>query len=295
MYLQNGFTARGEVGLGDVVIDGNLVVAYAQFINPLGSALFAENVKVDGNVYFRRDQPTKIDGNVNFFGANIANDFMWWSVQLSPKSVVDLRHAKVGMLEDNESSWPQPGNLFIDGFTYERIYEESSDSRQRWLDLQPTGPHFQPYNQLAAIYRNLERSEDVRNVMIAKNVNYSKFTQRYSLGWLWYNVIGKLIGYGYDPMRPFIISLLVIVIGALLFHRARRLKIITPTKEESNGTDKVPEDYPTFNALIFSMESFIPLIKFDQASNWMPNANRGKKFQLGRLSFTSGSVYRSYL
>ena len=301
VYLEGDFSSRGVVSFGDVVIGGNLVIGYAQFNNPTGDAFYAENIKVEGNVYFRRDQSTMIDGRVNFFGASIANDFMWWSVQLSPTSVVDLRYAKVAMLEDNEQSWPQPGNLLIDGFVYDRIYEESSDSRQRWLALQPAAtPHFQPYNQLAAIYRNLERSEDVRDVMIAKNVNYSKFTKRFSLDWMWYNVIGRLIGYGYDPLRPFLLSVFVIGVDAFIFHRARRKKIITATKDEISTradpeAEKIPENYPTFNALIYSMESFIPLIKFDQASNWMPNTNRGKKFQLWRFSFTSGSICRGYL
>jgi hypothetical protein len=300
VYLQNGFNTQGEVSFGDAVISGNFVVGDAQFNNPAGNALYAENIKVEGNVYFQRDHPTNINGRVSFFGANIANDFMWWDVRLTPSSQVDLSYAKVAMLEDNESSWPQPGNLFIEGFSYDRIYEESSTSRQRWLALQPVGAHFQPYNHLAAIYRNLERSEDVRDVMIAKNLNYSKFTKPFSLDWLWYNMIGRLIGYGYDPLRPFLLSVVVILVGAFVFHRARKQKIITATKDETSTRarpepENIPENYPSFNALIYSMESFIPLVKFDQACNWMPNTNRGKDVKFGRLCFTTGSLYRGYL
>src|ERR1041384_1886239 len=229
VYLRNGFTSRGEVGFGDVTVGGNLVVAYANFSNPTGTALYAENIKVEGNVYFRRNEPTTFDGRVVFFGANIANDFMWLSVQLSPTSFLDLSYAKVAMLEDEPASWPAAGHLIIEGFTYDRIYEESSTSRQRWLGLQLPGTHFQRYYQLASIYRSLERTEDVRDVMIAKNENHAQFTKPYSRDWLWYNLFGRWIGYGYNPRRPFFISLVIILIGTGIFRRARRLKIITAT------------------------------------------------------------------
>jgi hypothetical protein len=35
--------------------------------------------------------------------------------------------------------------------------------------------------------------------------------------------------------------------------------------------------YPNFNAFIFSLEHFVPLVKMGVAEYWMPNANRGKK------------------
>ena len=34
------------------------------------------------------------------------------------------------------------------------------------------------------------------------------------------------------------------------------------------------ETYPKFNAFVYSLESFVPLIKLDQSANWAPNANR---------------------
>ena len=35
-----------------------------------------------------------------------------------------------------------------------------------------------------------------------------------------------------------------------------------------------------FNPLVYSLESFIPLIKFDQSASWMPNANRSTEISI---------------
>src|SRR4029077_13661326 len=34
---------------------------------------------------------------------------------------------------------------------------------------------------------------------------------------------------------------------------------------------KVSKDYPAFNAFVYSLESFTPLLKLDQTANWAPN------------------------
>ena len=94
----------------------------------------------------------------------------------------------------------------------------------------------------------------------------------------------------------------MIGIGSLIFRRAHRKNLITPTKAEppqgqvaDADVDNISKNYPKFNAFIYSMESFIPLIKFDQSSNWMPNANRGRQFQLWWFQSTTGGLYRMYL
>jgi hypothetical protein len=80
--------------------------------------------------------------------------------------------------------------------------------------------------------------------------------------------------------------------------------LITPTKAEAyelNGSKNISLNYPVFNATVYSMESFIPLIKLQVADSYAPNANLGKvrttpAFHcIPSISVTDGSLLRYYL
>ena len=152
------------------------------------------------------------------------------------------------------------------------------------------------------------RDGEVREVMVGKNWQFKKFTHPFSADWWWYACFGNLIGYGYQPWRPFFMSLGLILVGAFLFRRAYATGLVAPTKESAyvnhDGTSLNPppnqrpiaESYPRFSAVVYSLESFTPLLKLDQSSNWAPNANRGTPLHLGRLRLgTTGSWLRLYL
>jgi len=49
---------------------------------------------------------------------------------------LDLRDASLGAIEDDETSWPEKGNLFLDGLVYEHIAGGPTDAgtRLKWLD-----------------------------------------------------------------------------------------------------------------------------------------------------------------
>jgi hypothetical protein len=162
---------------------GSLDLWASHLINPNNVALAATNVSVDRDVAIGvvdRDVP-EFDGELNFVsarvGANfvvdharfrgkagekhgfvadglaVGNGFTWHDVTLENGAVLDLRGAVVGGLLDQERSWPSPGKLLIDGFTYKGFGPESpSDvaSRLKWLRLQP-GFRPQPYRQLANV------------------------------------------------------------------------------------------------------------------------------------------------
>ncbi len=96
---------------------------------------------------------------MNLVGTNIKGVLVW--MNLSPEHadqvVLDLRHATVGPFSDDRISWPQQGNLYLDGFVYSRIGGGPNDARSRlsWLDRQrPNDNRWvdftpQPYEQLA--------------------------------------------------------------------------------------------------------------------------------------------------
>ena len=310
VFLRNGFKAEGEVRLVGATIGGDLDCTGAQLSNPEGRALRTDGTKIGRRVFLT--DAFKAEGKVRLVGATI-RELRIVEVLEAEQTILDLRFAEVGTFWDDEKSWPKAGNLRLDGFRYERLYEESplqADSRIKWLRRQPPDKFLpQPYEQLAAVLRQMGHEGDAWPVMIEKNRERARFTHFPRHGWWWYNVFGRLIDYGYAPWRAFAISVAMILLGTFLFHLGRSHDLVTPAKENAyakapNGQfeldkserPKIVENYPVFNALVYSTESFIPLIKFDQTANWTPNANRCAKISIFHRQVPfSGRFLRCYL
>ena len=94
-----------------------------------------------------------------------------------PSTILNLTSAKVGTLSDHEQDWPGHENLFLDGFTYDRIDNESPQDAERrkvWLHRQPSNSFsMQPYEQLAKTLIGTGRQDEAAEVMIAKNKDYA--------------------------------------------------------------------------------------------------------------------------
>jgi len=309
VFFNNDFKAEGKVDLLGSTIGGDLGCVGGQFLNGNGLALDASVAEIGGNTYLR--DGFKAEGEVSLMAATMGN------LQISDaigadKVTFDLRLTQVGAFCDDEQSWPEEGNLFLDGFRYERFYGNApldADSRKKWLSLQPQDKFLpQPYEQLAAVLRQMGHEPDARLVMIEKNRDRARFTNVFRQSWWWYNVFGRLIGYGYAPWRAFAMSVAMILLGTFLFHLGSTHDLISPTSEKAyakepngqliveNGQKKISEEYPTFNAFFYSLESFTPLLKLDQSANWTPNANRSAKISQFHLTVPfSGSFLRYYL
>jgi hypothetical protein len=90
----------------------------------------------------------------------------------------------------------------------------------------------------------------------------------------WYHGLGLLIRYGYRPWNALVASLIVVGIGTVLFWRGFSSKIIMPTDEkayEAHKNGHLSESYPRFNPFIYSLETFVPLVKLGIAQCWIPN------------------------
>lgn len=310
VLLQRGFVVEGWINFVSATVGGDLLFADAQLTYPNGYAFNAENINVAGNVYVRAG--TLIDGSLNLFGAKIGMDFMWTGPQVTSQTSLDLRNARAAILEDAARSWPNAGRLFLDGFTYDRIVDGSpveARIRTEWLDRQPKDKFRpQPYEQLASVLRTMGHEVEARDIMIQKNFARGNFTTLFWREWWWYNFFGWLIGYGYLPSRAFFMSVGLIVLGTILFRRGYHHDLIMPTKESAyaryGGTPDPPgtrrarfcRDYPRFNAFVFSLEAFTPLLRLDQSSNWTPNSHAGERFWLGKWNrLTTGQWLRIYL
>ncbi len=155
------------------------------------------------------------------------------------------------------------------------------DAKIEWLRLQGGQFHFQPYEQLVAFLRTHGRDADAKTVFVAKARDRAKLSEMAFLERCWHWFLGKMIGYGYRPWRALIISVVVIAFGSLTFEIGHENKIIRATKlvelvvrgdTDSSERFRVSEDYPKFNALVYSLDMFVPLVDLRQASYWLPSA-----------------------
>lgn len=309
VFLNDGFKAKGEVDLSFATIRGNLECDGAEFSNSEGPAFNANTANIEGSVYLR--DGFRAEGTVNLVAARIGN-LQIRDVIAPERMILDLRLTKVRIFWDDEASWPSAENLFLGGFRYEHLYEKApfeADSRKKWLGLQSRDKFRpQPYEQLAAVLREMGHERDARQVMIEKNRERANFTHFPRQGWWWYNVFGRFIGYGYEPWRAFAASVVMTLLGTLLFGIGFKHDLIGPTSEnaymkepdgqliEKNGHPTISERYPVFNAFVFSFESFVPLLKLDQSASWRPNANRRSAILFFRRRVPySGSFLRGYL
>ncbi len=309
-FLFDGFKAEGEVRLLGATIGGDLDCDGAQFSNPNGIALFADTAKIGRNVFLRNG--FKAEGIVSLVSADLGRLFVYGGLIEPENAILDLRLAKTGTLWDDKESWPSAGNLFVDGFNYELLSDDSphdAKSRTDWLHRQPRRSFLpQPYEQLAIVSRQMGHERDARLVMIEKNRDRARFTHFPRQGWWWYNLFGRLIGYGYAPWKAFAISVTMILLGWFVFYLGFSHGLVSPTREDAyvrapnghlvlgkSGRPEISKDYPVFNPLVYSLESFIPLIKFDQSASWAPNANSGTEISRFHLQAPSGRLLRYYL
>jgi hypothetical protein len=308
VYLTKNFSATGELVFRRAKIEGNFECINAH----LKPAVIPD---AEANTNPSLTIPTAAQGS---------------DADSKPRVLrsLDLEQASVLAYQDDPESRPAPESLSLDGFTYERILTDkvplSAEDRLAWLNRQCSEKFVpQPYEQLACVLQKMGHQGQARKVLIEKNKGYARFLRHHfkrqpgrpfrpfarlrSKEWWWYNSLGNLVGYGYKPWRGFYLSFAVILLGYFLFHEGYKHKLISPTHEAAyqksvHASAKEPkkkrlsEDYPRFNSFTYSIESFIPLLKFDQASNWAPNANRGAEqcifgWEVGK----TGGFLRAYL
>ncbi|MDR3577506.1 MAG: hypothetical protein P4L50_26890 [Anaerolineaceae bacterium] len=295
-FLNTGFKSRGEVDLVSASIDGILDCGGGEFTNPNGDALNAANLTSQSDVYLRFG--FKAVGNVNFFGASIgknlecrlgvfmnpggyaltadnmkvAGSFNWRELNGAPRGIISLTNANVAVLDDDESDWPEPGNLNIDGFVYGPLtapqVPADAKARLRWLALRDANANsVQPYTQLISVFKEMGLTDDAQNVAIARQRAMRKQQKGLSRFWSW--ILDTTISYGYHPSRVILMFILpIILLGSLVFAWAFSLGAMQATGSQAQ---LAPKDQ-RFDALAYSVDVFLPIVDLHQESAWTPNA-----------------------
>lgn len=284
IFMNNGFEAEGEVYLLNGTIGDSLVCDNGQFMNPTKNALNGEGVKIGGNVELR--DGFKAQGLVSLVGATIGGSFIWSGVSSVADVTLDIRSAKIGRLCDEQKSWPEREKLFVQGMTYDEIDDGAPmDAKARidWLRRQ-TNENFrpQPYEQLAGVLRKAGHDDHAKKVLIAKNDDLRRFVDLPLLAKLKYWLLKWFIGYGYRCWRPLWYVLGIVILGALLFQVGHSKNLMEPSKEKAllsdgdSGRYKVETGYPKFNAIVYSLDVFVPLINLHQENQWQTKMGQGE-------------------
>lgn len=216
----------------------------------------------------------------------------------------------MGTLLDDEKSWPAPGRLIIDGLNYNSLSAGSADrparfvqlpsqelnsvdSRLRWLGLQPTGFHAQPYHELAKYYIN--SGQDAAAVTIYVAGEDDRYKRVGLFGKFWGGLLKETIGYGHRPLLAFNWSMLIIVLGwaaVLMGKRAGVMRLTWPENSPPPETDQVAGLHP----LLYSLDVFLPFVNLHQELYWWPDeASKGECIFAGRRIRVHGSALRVYL
>ena len=255
--FHQGFSTSGIIDFRLAKVGQALSFNHARFFGDQDNGLNAERAVIQGTLY-------------------------WVALTLTSRTQLDLEDARAKELWDDESSWPAMGNLLLNGFEYGAFGAESpanAEIRLRWLARQPHGYRPQPYAELAKALVTSGEGEDAIEVEIAQRVNQRR---EGGLSWssrAWNAMLQATIGYGFLPLRALWWILAFVVLGTVLFQWGYLERVVSPTEEAAyesfvhSGT--TPPHYPRFNAFVYSLENFLPLVELHQGEYWRPNPFAG--------------------
>jgi hypothetical protein len=283
VFLDKGFHATGEVRLPGTHIGGNLECTGARFKNPNGDALSADRMTVEGSVFL--DEGFYATGEVRLTGAHILSLSCRNAQFENPNgAALNLEYARIRVLMDDEDSWPQQGQLRIDGLEYEGFAGDRTpmDAQRRLEWLRRQLPHFrpQPYDQLARVFRRMGREAEAVEVLIAKQKDLIGYGKLSRWGKLTRRIFGVTIGYGYRSGLALLWGLIIVIIGWLFFELAYICGLMIPsslalpTDSLHSAGWRLPPNYPRFQALAYSLDAFLPIVDLHQESFWLPDAGK---------------------
>jgi hypothetical protein len=293
LKCRNDVTIEGMVSLLAAHIHGDLNLYQAHLANRDGPALFANGLTVDRNM---DGSELTAQGQVDLSGAHVGGTLNLIDAHLQANrdgsalllqqlqasvlllqpqepldGLVDLTHARVGTLVDNEASWPQ--RLRVRGFVYDTLYEASTiraAARLRWLKLDEEGYSPQPYEQLAAVYRRAGRDQDARTVALAKQRARRRALAKGHHGYrrllarsrqAWSLLLDVLVGYGYRTWLAGLWLLGFVLAGWWIFDRAHLAHLLIAPKP--------PGERPLFNGGLYALDLLLPVGDLNYQDAWI--------------------------
>ncbi len=300
IFLRNGFGAEGEVNLCGASIGGAFDCSSATFVAPQGGrAVAADDVKIGRKADFSRSAAS---GAISFVAAEIGSDLAFDGADLGAATVrlervhigrslllretgfgaggfLDLSDASASAVDVDGRSWPVVDRVDLDGFSYG--YLRQPDLAPRLLDvvrgasralserMNEQQIRAQPYRQLSKVLRDMGYEKEARRALIAleeERDRQEKMSLWRKVGRRFYRVA---LRYGYEPVKPAVISAIAaFLIGWCCVFLGNRAGLMVAT--ESNASSLV--EIGQLNAMLYSLDTLLPIHAFHQAENWWPMA-----------------------
>ena len=289
----DAFHAVGEVRLSGATIAGQLVCDGGRFENDGGIAFGGDKVVVGGSAKlgagFRATGHVRmlsarvrgqlgIEGQIEGSNGGVINlqearaDSLWFrKLGFANFGNIVLIGARVSMLADDINTLEYKGTTFVlDGFVYDQIAPDSPqeiDNRLRWLRRQHPGYHPQPFDQLATVFRRGGREQEARDVLISKRrVRRESLKGRYSKSWDTF--LDWALLYGWQPWRPLVLGVLVLLVAIGLVFGAEAVEIVAGQSDSISS----------FHPLVFALDVFLPIIDLGVESSWSIDTSGNNRF-----------------
>jgi hypothetical protein len=269
VLLDGGFTAAGTVSLVSANVGASVSLMPTALADENKVALDAARAQISGTLR--------------------------WAPAAQVSGQVDLAGASVGQLDDDWSGqrpngyWPADGQLRLNGFTYGSFGgDQQATVKQRlaWIRSQyrPRAEHnpaeltTQPYEQLAAVYRQAGQDTQARKVAIARRADLRKYGNLSPYRWFGNWLLDKTIKYGYQTWRAGVGLAAAFVAVWVLSFLAQQHHLMVPVGD-IQGMHPVPSatrctsSYPCFYPAGYAVDTVIPIINVHQAEFWGPNGH----------------------
>jgi hypothetical protein len=251
VQLGVGFSAAGRVSLRRARIDGDLDASESSF-------------DVLGDASWNRGAPLNLDH------ARVGGALKLCRLE-APLAGASLRHARVGQLVDDATTWGD-GQL-LEGFRYARLGAGApldARFREAWLARQPK-PHLhdeflqQPWCQAIKVLRRMGRDDSAAAVAMAREARLRQIgrigaTAPGALRWLprlLHRLYGVFAGYGHQPWRLALALLVLWLGGAAAYGVAADAGLLAQGE--------------AFSPLLFSLGQMLPALELQQQA-WSPPA-----------------------
>ncbi|MEP5631775.1 MAG: hypothetical protein ABJP79_07840 [Tateyamaria sp.] len=202
-----GATVNGAVRLDGCDSTGEILLAGSR----ISGRLTCERIKI------RNENGHAFNGQA----MRVEHSFVWKKVEHTSGGV-SLNGAHVAELNDDPDNWPKTDDLFLDGFTYDRIKGtvSTSPARMGWLE---SGSFFnrefrpQPYFQYAKFLRETGHDGEARRVLeTAEGLLRQDRRRRWrdprdtpglnDLQWHWKKLVAWADEYSIDPSLKWVIG-----------------------------------------------------------------------------------------
>ncbi|MEL6233792.1 MAG: hypothetical protein AAFR46_05250 [Pseudomonadota bacterium] len=300
--IADGLETTGEVFLRQVTVTGETRLVGAR----IGGDLICDGgwFKNPGEDY--KGQPNDA---LAINRAEIAGGFFWRD-EARIDGAMDLTGARFARIYDDQECWPQKGMLFAERLELSEAPTTHADveNRLEWFKLQEPsrwGSEFWAhcYINLAVVLRDAGYEAESRWVMIRKEHEQRKArrVQRTNLlyRWLWWLIdqtFNVTVRYGRRPILAFAWLTIFWSVGALWFDYAQTSGSLKPNNAfvlradewvlcADAGTRRgeyttqyacfraqpAAVSYPEFNAVIYSLDTLLPIVALEMQGFWIPD------------------------